>query len=116
MTRPSAIAAVAADTQAQSSWANDVADGVNAIADDIYGPGVGDPLELPWAAVTGAPATYAPTAHAASHADGAADELTPAAIGAWAKLSAGGGAAGATIHTGTTAPAAPVEGDVWVKG
>lgn len=117
MTRPNSPAAVAANSEATSAWANDVVDGINAILDDIYGAAVGAALAIPWASITGAPATYAPSAHAASHAAAGADAVTPAAIGAWKKDSAGGGAAGGTIWVGTTDPAgAAAEGDIWVKG
>ena len=37
---------------------------------------------VPWAGVSGTPASFTPSAHAASHAAGAADVITPAAIGA----------------------------------
>lgn len=59
---------------------------------------------------------YLPDAHhaeihaLASHTGSAAD------IGAWAKASAGGGAAGVKIWVGTTDPgASAAEGDIWVK-
>lgn len=112
MVRPAAPDNVVPDTEAQSSWANELVDAVNEVLDDIYGAAVGSALAIPWANLTGVPSTFTPAAHTlASHTS-----ATPAAIGAWAKLSAGGGAAGVTIHVGTTPPASPAEGDVWIKG
>lgn len=117
MPRPSDPDPVAAGTPTLSAWANEVAAGINAILDDIYGGAVGSALAIPWASLTGVPASFAPTAHAASHATAGADPVTPAAIGAWKKNSAGGGAVGGTIWVGTTDPAgAAGEGDIWVKG
>jgi hypothetical protein len=112
---------VAANAPATSSWANDVADSVAALeAADVALDTRVDALE----------AIDHPELHAASHATGQPDAVTAAAIGAatsghthtaaavgaWAKLSAGGGAVGVTIHVGTTPPASPAEGDVWIKG
>ncbi len=128
---------VASNSLATSAWANSVVDSIAEMIGDIY---VGAALALPWASLTGIPATFAPAVH--THADTAGGGLvaysvitgkpatfapaahtlashttaTPAAIGAWAKGSAGGGVAGVTIYVGTTAPASPAEGDVWIKG
>lgn len=57
MPRPTDPANVAASSAATSSWANSVVDAILAILDDIYG--VTD-LAIPWASVTGKPATFAP--------------------------------------------------------
>lgn len=136
---PDPIDNVAANSDATSAWANSVADAVNELIGDLYS---GIALAIPWASLTGVPASFAPSVHAhldaatgglvaysslsgipaafapAAHAlAGAAHtSATPAALGAWAKGSAGGGAAGVTIWVGTTAPASPAEGDVWIKG
>ena len=48
---------VAANSAATSAWANSVADAVNAVEDDIYAAGQ---LAIPWASVTGKPATFTP--------------------------------------------------------
>jgi hypothetical protein len=104
----------AADPEGQVPWANISGkpaefDPLDHAADHFLGGG--DQISIDWSQITGEPATFAPSAHTlASHTS-----ATPAAIGAWAKLSAGGGAAGVTIHVGTTAPASPAEGDIWIK-
>jgi hypothetical protein len=131
---------VAGGAAATSAWANSVADALQQLIADLYSAGA---IAVTWAHVTGKPATFAPSAHshhdagtggtvaygdltgkpatfapsahAASHGAGA-DKVTPAAIGAWAIASAGGGAAGAKVWVGTSPPGSPVEGDVWIKG
>lgn len=111
---PTPISNVVGNTPTLASWGNAVADAVNEILADIYDV---DDLAIPWASLTGVPATFAPTAHATAHATAGADPITPASIGAWKKNTAGGGAAGGTIWVGTTDPAgAAAEGDVWIKG
>lgn len=117
MPRPNSPDPVVTGTPTASAWANDVTDGINAILDDIYEASIGGDLAIPWAALTSVPSTFTPAAHATAHATGGGDVLTPAAIGAWKKNSAGGGAAGGTIWVGTTDPAgSAAEGDIWVNG
>lgn len=121
---------VAADDDATSSWANAVADSIEALEDDLY-PTVYGTLELPWAAITGEPATYPPDLHAAAHSAAGADVVTPAAIGAATAahahtLAALGAAAaydtpatadgGKRVYVGSAAPTGMSEGDIWVKG
>lgn len=68
-----------------------------------------------WGSITGKPSTFAPSAHASSHASGGTDPVTPGAIGALVAGSAGGGAAGVKVWVGTTSPSTGVtEGDIWV--
>lgn len=68
-----------------------------------------------WGSVTGKPTTFAPSAHASSHATAGSDPVSAASIGAIVMGSAGGGAAGVKVWVGTTAPSTGVtEGDVWV--
>ena len=70
MPKPDAVAAVVTGTPTASSWANDVADGINAIIADIYAAGgAGASLAIPWAKLTGVPSTFTPTAHAHDWAD-----------------------------------------------
>lgn len=130
------VSNVAASAPATSSWANSVADAITELEGDLY-PSVYGQLAIPWASLTGVPSTFTPTVGAVTaetsyggassngvgtaaarndHKHGTPALPTPTQVGAWAKLSAGGGAAGTTIHVGTTAPASPVEGDVWIKG
>ena len=52
------VSPVAANSVATSGWANAVATSVNDIEADIYVTGQ---LAIPWAAVTGKPATFTPT-------------------------------------------------------
>lgn len=136
MSRPDTVDAVASNSPTQSAWANTVADGVNAIADDIYGPAQ---LEIPWASITGAPLTFAPTlgavvpqtayggasANGASAAGAHADHThgtpalpTPAQVGSPAAFDTPATAAGGKrIFVGTAAPSGTIaEGDLWVKG
>ncbi|MGK2852243.1 MAG: hypothetical protein ACSLFN_15230 [Candidatus Limnocylindrales bacterium] len=57
------------------------------------------------------PDAHHPQVHALGSHTGTADD-----IGAWAKGSAGGGAAGVKVWVGTTDPGgSAAEGDVWVK-
>src|SRR5574337_167853 len=68
-----------------------------------------------WGSVTGKPSTFAPSAHASSHASAGSDPVTPGDIGAIVMGSAGGGAAGVKVWVGTMSPSAGVtEGDIWV--
>jgi hypothetical protein len=79
MTRPAAVDTVAASSPATSSWANAVADAINTIAEDIYASSA---LDIAWSALTGVPATFAPSAHAASHANAGSDPVAAA----WGRL------------------------------
>ena len=121
---------VAADEDATSSWANAVADSIAELEADLY-PSVYGTLEVPWASVTGEPATFPPDDHATAHATGGGDELTAAAIGAATSghghtlASLGAAAAydtpatadgGKRVYVGTSAPTGMSEGDIWVKG
>src|SRR5262245_43185641 len=54
------VSDVAANSPATSSWANSVADAIQEIEADLY-PGAYGVLAIPWASVTGKPATFAPT-------------------------------------------------------
>lgn len=95
------LAGVTADQHHAQSHTHDGVDGSGTIA---------------WTAITGKPATFAPTNHAATHAIGGSDLLPADAIDAWATASAGGGAAGVKLWVGTTTPSSGVvEGDVWIK-
>ncbi len=112
------VSNVAANAPATSSWANDVADLVNDIEADLYVAGA---LAIPWASITGEPTEFTPADHAATHATGGGDAITPASIGAPRFRASGALAAGGTVWVGTADPvvahaADVVEGDVWVKG
>lgn len=135
MTRPTDPSDVAASSTATSSWANAVADAIQAICDDIYG--VTD-LAIPWSSLTGAPATFAPTVAAATAAtsyglakqDGSSGSAaradhhhgtvalpTASQVGAAAAYDAPATAAGGKrIYVGTSTPTGASEGDVWIKG
>ena len=165
------VSPVAANAVATSAWANSVATSVTAIEADIYvtgqltipwaalsgkpatfaptlGPAVaaltyGQPkvdgasaagahadhthgtpplptpaqLAIPWAEVTGKPATFPPSAHKASHTIGGADALTPADIGAPVAYDTPATLdAGKRIFVGAANPTGMAEGDIWVKG
>lgn len=131
------VSNVAANSPATSAWANSVADAITELEGVLF-PNVYGELEVAWDDITGKPSTYPATmavavqAHNAyglgtlvgttgrasdeGHRHGTPALPTPTQVGAWAKGSSGGGAAGTTVYVGTTAPAAPVEGDVWIKG
>jgi hypothetical protein len=64
MTRPANPASVAGSSPATSSWANSVVDAIVAICADIYGV---TNLAIPWASLTGIPASFTPAVH--THAD-----------------------------------------------
>jgi hypothetical protein len=136
VSRPDSVDAVASSSPTQSAWANSVADAVNEIADDLYGA---SQLELPWANITGAPATFAPTlgpvvaaitygiapANGVSAAGAHADHLhgtpalpTAAQIGAPAAFDSPAAASGGKrIFVGTATPSGTIaEGDIWIKG
>lgn len=116
MPKPSSVASVVTGTPTATSWANSVADGINAVIGDIYAAGAaGASLAIPWAKLTGIPTTFAPVAHKASHQTGGADALTASQLGGFDRVAAGG-TIGTKIFVGTGTPASPAEGDVWVKG
>ena len=52
------------------------------LADSWLSSAIARVVDLTWTNVSGKPATFAPSAHASSHASGGGDPLTPAAIGA----------------------------------
>jgi hypothetical protein len=73
------VTPVAANSVATSAWANSVATAVNDIEADIYVTGA---LAIPWAAVTGKPATFTPTlgpsVAATTYGQAKADGTSPA--------------------------------------
>jgi hypothetical protein len=74
-------------------------------------------LAIPWAEVTGKPATFPPSAHKASHSTGGADALAAADVGAPVALDTPATIdAGKRFYVGTAAPTGMAEGDIWVKG
>jgi hypothetical protein len=74
-------------------------------------------LAIPWAEVTGKPATFPPSAHRASHSTGGADALAAADVGAAQALDTPATVdAGKRIYVGTANPTGMSEGDIWVKG
>jgi hypothetical protein len=74
-------------------------------------------LAIPWAEVTGKPATFPPSAHKGSHSTGGADALTAADVGAAQALDTPATVdAGKRIYVGTANPTGMSEGDIWVKG
>jgi hypothetical protein len=108
------VSAVAPNSVATSAWANSVSTSVNGLEDKVL---VSGQLAIPWAAITGKPATFAPTAHAASHAEGGADAMSAAALGAPRARNAPDAAAGGKkIYVGPATPTGMAEGDVWIKG
>jgi hypothetical protein len=140
---PSPVPPVAPLTDISSSWGNAVADGVNELQGDLYD--AGGQLAIPWAsisgkpatfapsahghtdattggpvdwsAIAGKPATFAPSAHKTSHLTGGSDALTASGIGGFDRQAAGGGGVGTRIFVGPDTPTGTIaEGDVWVKG
>lgn len=61
MPKPTIPATIAANSPATSGWANSVRDAIDDVVADIYGA---TQLEIPWASITGLPATFAPTTSA----------------------------------------------------
>lgn len=132
------VSDVAANSPATSAWANSVADAIQELEADLYPVTYGQ-IALPWASVTGKPATFAPTlgstvgsstvyaqaASAGSSVDAAkADHVhgtpalpTPAQVGSAAAYNSPATAAGGKrIYVGTATPTGASEGDIWVKG
>lgn len=133
MPRPTDPASVAASSPATSSWANSVVDAILAILDDIYGV---TNLELPWASITGKPATFAPTlgnvtaqtTYGAASANGVstsaskADHLhgtpalpTPAQLNVPDTATTPNTPTTRTIYVGSATPTGAADGDVWIK-
>jgi hypothetical protein len=115
---PTLAPAVAAITYGQAK-----VDGVSlagAHADHTHGtPPLPTPAQLaiPWAEVTGKPATFPPSAHKASHTTGGADALAAADVGAPVALDTPATIdPGKRIFVGTANPTGMSEGDIWVKG
>jgi hypothetical protein len=74
-------------------------------------------LAIPWTEITGKPSTFAPSAHASSHAAGGSDAVTPTAIGAAAAYDTPATLdGGKRIYVGTATPTGASEGDIWIKG
>jgi hypothetical protein len=128
---------VAANAPATSGWANSVADAIQEIEADLY-PGVYGQLAIPWASITGKPATFDATlgpvvaqvafgsapangvALTASHSDhGHGTPALPTAtqVGAAAAFDTPAVPdGGKRIYVGAAAPVGMSEGDVWIKG
>jgi hypothetical protein len=134
MSRPADPAHVAGGSSSTSSWANSVVDAVLAILGDIYGASV---LTIPWAALSGVPATFAPSlgtatpattyglakvdgvalvASRADHLHGTVPLPTPAQVQAPAAFATPATPTSFRIYRGTTAPTGASEGDIWIKG
>lgn len=131
------VADVAANSPATSSWANSVADAIQELEADLYPVTYGQ-IAIPWANVSGKPATFdatlgavtAQTAYGSSSATGSAltashsDHThgtpalpTPAQVGSAAAYnSPATPAGGKRIYVGTAAPSGMTEGDIWIKG
>lgn len=131
---------VASGSVATSSWANAVVDAIEEIIAGIYS---GSTLAIPWASVTGKPATFAPvvhthadtvnggtigyavitgkpatfppSAHNTSHYTGGGDPLSASAVGGFDRA-ATSGTVGSKIYVGTATPSSAAEGDLWIKG
>ena len=132
--RPGDVPIVASEELATSSWANTVANGINGIADDIYGA---SQLEIPWSAIVGIPPTLptslgpvvpaqayglapadgaGPAAAAAEHSHGTPPLPTAAEIGTVVSVESPATVKGGRrIFVGTTEPTGPLEGDIWIK-
>lgn len=128
---------VASNAPATSSWANAVSDAVSELEGDLY-PTVYGQLEVPWAAITGEPATYpatmgvavvAQTTYGAASAVGAAAEAahadhahgtpalpTAAQVGAPALYTSPATPSSGRIYRGPATPTGMSEGDIWIKG
>ena len=129
---------VAANDPAMSAWANAVHSAVTELEGDLY-PTLYGQLALPWAALTGKPATFPPDVTAAvspstaygqapaagvsaaaaraDHVHGSVALPTPAQVGTLAAYnSPNTPAGGKRIFVGTAVPVGAVEGDIWIKG
>jgi len=79
------VAAVVTQTAGDARYLQITNAFTKAAADALYLPIGGTAaaaLAAPWSGLVGVPNTFAPSAHATSHATGGTDPLTPAAIGA----------------------------------
>jgi hypothetical protein len=128
---------VAPGSPGTSSWANSVADAIQEIEADLY-PGVYGQLAIPWASVTGKPATFpatlgtvtaqvaygsassngvAVTASPSDHTHGTPALPTPTQVGSAAAFDTPATPhGGRRVYVGAAAPTGMVEGDIWVKG
>jgi hypothetical protein len=131
------VSDVAPNSPATSSWANSVADAIQELEADLYPVTYGQ-LALPWASITGMPATFDATlgpvtpqvaygssssngvSPAASHTDhthGTPALPTPAQVGSAAAFNTPATPAGGKrLYVGAATPTGMVEGDVWIKG
>src|SRR6188508_2849702 len=121
--KPATFAPILAPAVAATTYGQAKVDGVSAAgahADHTHGtPPLPTPAQLaiPWAEVTGKPATFPPSAHKASHSTGGADALVAADVGAAAPYDTPATLhGGRRIYVGTAAPTGMAEGDIWVKG
>jgi len=120
--KPATFAPITGPAVASTVYGQAKADGVSAAAshaDHVHGtPPLPTPAQLAiqWTDIGGKPATFAPSAHKASHAAGGADAIAPGDIKAPAAYTTPATAATFRVYVGTATPTGMSEGDIWIKG